>query len=57
MKCYNIYYKGEKINRRPLTKKDIEIVKSKEKVSKIVNSTSIKDIPVSGCRFVECTLV
>lgn len=57
MKCFNIYYQGQKINRRPLTAKDIEYIKTKEKVSRIANSSPIKDIPVKSCQIVECTLV
>lgn len=57
MKSYNLYYKGQKLNRRPLTKKDIDTVMSKEKVSKIVNSTSIKEIPTRECRVVEVTVL
>lgn len=57
MTCYNLYYKGQKLNRRPITKKDLDIVMSKEKVSKIVNSTTIKDIPTRECKVVECTVL
>lgn len=57
MKTYNIYYKGQKLNRRPIMKKDLEIIMSKEKLSKIVNSTNIKDILTKDCKIVECTLL
>lgn len=57
MKCYNIYYEGQKINRRPLLKKDIDIVLQNEKISKIINSTDIKEIKVSDCKIVECTII
>ncbi|MCH5166971.1 MAG: hypothetical protein J1F35_03675 [Erysipelotrichales bacterium] len=57
MKCYNIYHDGQKINRRPLTKKDIDIILEKEKISKIVNSTNIKEILISDCKIVECTVI
>ena len=57
MKTYNIYYKGQRLNRRPLYKDDIDIIMSQETVSKIVNSTKIKNIPVKDCKVVECTLL
>lgn len=57
MKTYNLYYKGQRLNRRPLQKKDIDVVMSKEYVSKIVNSTNIKNIPTKECKIVECTLL
>ena len=57
MKVYNIYYKSQKLNRRPLSQSDIDKVMSKEIVSKIVNSTSLKDIPTKDCKVVECTLL
>ena len=57
MKSYNLYYKGIKLNRRPMTKKDIDIVMSKELVSKIVNNTTMKDIPTKECQIVEVTVL
>lgn len=57
MKCYNIYFKGTKINRRPLMQKDVDTIMTHEKISKIVNSTQIKDILVKDCQFIPCTVV
>ena len=57
MKTYNIYYKGQKLNRRPLQKSDIDIIMSKEKLSNIVNSTNIKNILTKDCKVVECILI
>ena len=57
MKCYNIYYNGQKLNRRPLTKKDMEIVNSKKYISKVVNSTNLKNIPIKDCKIVECIVI
>lgn len=57
MKCFNLYYQSKKINRRPLTEKDVEKIRTQEKVSKIVNNTQIKDIYVKDCQIVPCTVV
>lgn len=38
-------------------KKDIDIIMAKEQVSKIVNSTEMKNIPTKECKIVECTLL
>ena len=57
MKTYNIYYKGQKLNRRPLQRKDLDIIMNKEIISNIVNSTNMKNIPTKECKIVECVLL
>lgn len=34
MKYYNIYYKGSKINNRPITEEDLELIKNESTIQK-----------------------
>ena len=55
---YNLYYKDSKINNRPITDKDLELVKESKTISKKNRlSGKIEEIPVSKIQIVKTILI
>lgn len=55
MRVYNLYYKQQRINQKPLSKEEANKIKSMKTVSKIAGN-NIEEIPVDMIRFVECII-
>lgn len=56
MKAYNVYYAGNKVNRYPLTKEDIQnLYGSKTIEQKTIHGTMV--IPTKDCKIIEVTIV
>lgn len=55
---YNLYYKDSKINNRPITDKDLELVKESKIISKKNRlSGKIEEIPVNKIQIVKTILI
>lgn len=55
---YNLYYKDSKINNRPITDKDLELVKESKTISKKNRlSGKIEEIPVNKIQIVKTILI
>lgn len=58
MKYYNIYYKGIKINNRPLTEEDAAIIKNETSIrKKNIITNKIELIPVDQIKFVNTIII
>jgi hypothetical protein len=58
MNYYNIYYKGKKLNNRPLTNSDVDEIKEKKEIYKRNNLTNKLDrIPVNSIQYVKTILI
>lgn len=58
MKYYNIYYKGLKINNRPLTDEDTEFIKNENFINKKNMITNkIEQIPTNQIKFVKTIII
>ena len=58
MKYYNIYYKGAKINNRPLTEEDAAIIKNETSIrKKNIITNKIELIPVDQIKFVNTIII
>lgn len=57
MKVYNIYYKNEKLNHRPLNISEINGIKEKEFILKKDNKNKIVKIPLQYVKIIKCTLI
>jgi len=55
-KHYNIYYKGEKINKTPLDGEHMKKIDEEKFIYKKVNDSTFK-IPVDKTRKIKCTLI
>lgn len=57
MRTYNLYYKQERINKRPLSKEELDYIKQYEVIRKVDDKSStnkqIHEIPVKALRIVE----
>lgn len=55
---YNIYYKNEKINSHPLSKKDLDEIKKREYIGKMDSKTKeISKIPTNMINIVKCYII
>ena len=55
---YNIYYNNEKINSRPLDKKDVDLIMKERTISKINKYTDdIKQISTERIEIVKCYVI
>lgn len=55
---YNIYYNGDRINNRPLSKEAIDEMKKQKSIYKRnVNSTDVYEIPINGITIRRCVIV
>ena len=58
MNLYNIYYKGTKINNRPLSDNDINEIRSKKEIYKRDNITDkLNKISVNELQYVKTILI
>ncbi len=58
MEKYNIYYRNEKINNRPLSNEDLDKVKSLEYINKYNKvDNSITTIPTKDVDVIKCYVV
>lgn len=63
MKAYNLYYKNERLNNRPMSKEDLEkniLQNKKEYIYKkkiFGNTTDIAKINIKDIKIVECIIV
>ena len=56
MRVYNIYYKHERINKTPLTKDDVNKIKTQKIIHKAGPHNTVEEIPVDRIRFVGCVV-
>lgn len=57
MNNYNLYYKGSRINQKPITQEDLErIVQINRPIRKMMGK-SMEEIPLNKIRVVKCTIV
>lgn len=58
MNNYNLYYKGLRINRTPLSENDLNVILSNKSmtIKKVIND-NIESIPINKVRIVKCTIV
>ena len=55
---YNIYYNGDRINNRPLSKEAIDEMKTQKIIYKRnKNNTEVYEIPVDGISIRKCIIV
>lgn len=55
---YNLYYQNERLNKRPLSKIELDNIKQAKNVSKFDEKTrTLKHIPAEGIKIVECHVV
>ena len=57
MKVYNIYYKNEKINSRPLKENDLEEVLKKPYILKKIDKYNSEKILLKDTKIIKCTLI
>lgn len=58
MEAYNIYYKNEKINKRPLSKEDVETIKKYPYISKRNPFTNqITEMEIKNLQFIKCIII
>lgn len=53
MRHYNIYYRNQKINKKPLTKEELDYIKQYEVINKVKDKDTVEKIPVRLIRVVE----
>ena len=56
MRVYNLYYKQQRINKKPLSKEEAEKIRSMKTINKVISKDEIEEIPVDRIRFVECVI-
>jgi len=57
MKVYNIYYKNEKINSRPLKETDLEDMLKKQYILKKIDNYNSEKILLKDTKIIKCTLI
>ena len=58
MKCYNLYYKNERLNKQPLSIDEYKKFKNAKTVSKVnYENKTVEQIPFSLIRTVECIIL
>lgn len=57
MKAYNIYYKNNKLNSKPLDTDNIKDILSKGFIIKKVDENKSEKINVSNLKIIKCTII
>ena len=58
MKCYNLYYNNERLNKHPLSIDEYQKIKNAKTVSKVdYESKTVEQIPFNLIRTVECIVL
>ena len=57
MIAYNIYYKNEKVNIKPLSEEQIIEISKKQYVYKKTKFDTIDEIPVKKLKIMKCTII
>lgn len=57
MKVYNLYYKNEKINSKPLKEVDVEELKKQNFIYKKVDKFNSIKLPLNDVKIIKCTLI
>lgn len=58
MKCYNLYYKNERLNKQPISIDEYKKLKNAKTVSKVnYENKTVEQIPFSLIRTVECIIL
>lgn len=57
MKVYNLYYKNEKINSKPLKDNDIEELKKQNFIYKKIDKYNSLKLPLQDIKIIKCTLI
>jgi len=53
---YNLYYNYKKINHKPLSEEEVNVIRNRQFIFKIIDEKNIK-IPVSKLKFTKCTIL
>ena len=53
MRTYNLYFKQAKVNKKPLTKEELEYIKQYEVIKKVQPDNTTIEIPIKSLRIVE----
>lgn len=57
MKRYNLYYKGSRLNKYPISQQELDyIVSMNRPINKKIGET-LEEIPLNKIRVVKCTIV
>lgn len=57
MIAYNIYYKNEKVNIKPLSEEQVIEISKKQYVYKKTKFDTIDEIPVKKLKIMKCTII
>ena len=57
MKVYNLYYKNEKINSRPLSENDVEEIKKQDYIYKKLDKFNSVKLSIKDVKKIKCTLI
>ncbi len=58
MKYYNIYYKGSKINNRPITEEDLELIKNESTIQKRnIITGKLETISTNQLKFISTIII
>ena len=57
MKMYNIYWRGERINKRPIESSKIKEIQEAEKRSVKRGENNYVSVPKNELRYVVCTII
>lgn len=57
MKVYNLYYKNEKINSKPLKDNDINELKNKNYIYKKIDKFNSIKLPLNEVKIIKCILI
>lgn len=57
MKVYNLYYKNEKINSRPLSENDVEEIKKQDYIYKKLDKFNSVKLSIKDVKIIKCTLI
>ena len=57
MKLYNLYYKNEKINSKPLKDNDINELKNKNYIYKKIDKFNSIKLPLNEVKIIKCILI
>lgn len=54
---YNVYYKNEKVNIKPLSEEQVLEISKNEYVYKQTKFNNIEKIPVNKVKIIKCTII
>lgn len=57
MKMYNIYWKGERINKRPIEASKMTDILNAEKISVKRGENNYISVPKNEIRYIACTII